>query len=297
MDALSEILHSVKLEGAVFYNAKFTAPWGFRSPPSCEVAGFLGQGAKHVIIYRFLTQGRARGEVEGSTHCVELVPGDIVVFPHGELTHHFQWVSGPHRRDNGKQLKEVFSQGMVPTRSGGGGESTVFVCGYMECDRELCKHFLGGLPPVFKVNIRNDRAGQWLENSIKFSAAEASTNRVGSDAVLARLFEALFVETLRRYLAELPPQQTGWLAGARAGGGSGIGAETSRSGIRLDDCESRAGSGSVPIRVGRAVPALLGCALARNWLIGPGCESGTQDQTSLPRSSMLDTRCEQGVAN
>jgi len=38
---------------------------------------------------------------------------------------------------------------------------------------------------------------------------------VGSDAVLTRLSEALFVETVRRYMAELPTQQTGWLAGAR----------------------------------------------------------------------------------
>jgi AraC-like DNA-binding protein len=214
MDALSEILHSVKLEGAVFYNAEFTAPWGFRSPPSCEVAAFLGKGPKHVIIYHFLTQGRARAEVEDSTHHLELVPGDIVVFPHGDA-HIISNGSPPRIVDNGKQLKEVFSQGMVLARSGGGGESTLFVCGYMECDPELCKTFLGGLPPVFKVNVRNHPAGQWLENSIKFSASEASANRAGSEAVLARLSEALFVETLRHYMAELPPQQTGWLAGAR----------------------------------------------------------------------------------
>jgi transcriptional regulator GlxA family with amidase domain len=79
----------------------------------------------------------------------------------------------------------------------------------------LSKAFLGGLPPVFKVNIRNDHAGQWLEDSLKFSAGEASAQRAGSEAVLARLSEALFVETVRRYMSELPPQQTGWLAGAR----------------------------------------------------------------------------------
>ena len=45
MDALSEILHSVKLEGAVFYNAEFTAPWGFRSPHSCESRPFLARTA------------------------------------------------------------------------------------------------------------------------------------------------------------------------------------------------------------------------------------------------------------
>src|SRR5262249_34966211 len=31
----------------------------------------------------------------------------------------------------------------------------------------------------------------------------------------AKLSEALFVETLRRYIGNLPPEQTGWLAGAR----------------------------------------------------------------------------------
>ena len=214
MDALSEILHSVRLEGAVFYNAEFTAPWGVRSPPSCELAAFLGKGPKHVIIYHFLTQGRARAGVEGSAQHLELVPGDIVVFPHGDA--HIICNGSPLCIvDNSKQLKEVFSQGMIVARQGGGGEATSFVCGYMECDRELSKTFLGGLPPVFKVNIRKDAAGQWLENSIKFSAAEASANRAGSEAVLARLSEALFVETLLRYMAELPQQQTGWLAGAR----------------------------------------------------------------------------------
>ena len=33
--------------------------------------------------------------------------------------------------------------------------------------------------------------------------------------MLARLSEVLVVETLRRYIGNLPPEQTGWLAGAR----------------------------------------------------------------------------------
>jgi AraC-like DNA-binding protein len=214
MDALSEILHSVKLDGAVFYNAEFTAPWGVRSPSSREVASFLRKSSKHVIMYHFLSQGRARCEVEDSKYGVELLPGDVVVFPHGDA-HTMSNGCPSSIVDNAKQLKQIFAQGMTLARYGGGGDATLIVCGYMECDREFSKMFLGGLPPVFKVNIRNDNSGQWLENSIKFSAKEASTNRAGSDAVLTRLSEALFAETMRRYMAELPEQQTGWLAGAR----------------------------------------------------------------------------------
>jgi len=214
MDALSEILQSVKLEGAVFYKAEFTAPWGFRSPPTREVAAFLRKGTKHVVVYHLLIEGRALCEVEHTSDRVELIPGDIVVFPHGDA-HVLSNGSVTTILDYGEHLKELFSQGIVLASHGGGGETTSFVCGYMECDRELSKTFLGGLPPLCKVNIRNDHAGPWLENSIKFAAAEAGANQAGSEAVLARLSEALFVETLRRYMADLPLQQTGWLAGAR----------------------------------------------------------------------------------
>ena len=85
----------------------------------------------------------------------------------------------------------------------------------MTCDPYLSRPILSGLPPVFKVNIRTDRSGHWLENSILHLVEEAASGRVGSDAMLAKLSEALFVDTLRRYVAGLPDQQLGWLAGAR----------------------------------------------------------------------------------
>ena len=68
---------------------------------------------------------------------------------------------------------------------------------------------------MFKVSIRDDASGRWLENSIRFSVNEADASRAGGEAVLAKLSEVLFVETLRTYIAHLPAEQTGWLAGAR----------------------------------------------------------------------------------
>jgi transcriptional regulator GlxA family with amidase domain len=85
----------------------------------------------------------------------------------------------------------------------------------MGCEPRLSQLFLAGLPPVFKINIRSDNSGQWLENSIRFSVGEANASLAGGEAVLAKLSEALFVEILRRYIARLPAEQTGWLAGAR----------------------------------------------------------------------------------
>jgi transcriptional regulator GlxA family with amidase domain len=43
----------------------------------------------------------------------------------------------------------------------------------------------------------------------------ATASRPGGETVLARLSEVVFIETLRRYIAQLPQEQTGWLAGVR----------------------------------------------------------------------------------
>jgi AraC-like DNA-binding protein len=98
---------------------------------------------------------------------------------------------------------------------GGGGEITKFICGYLACEPQLSRIFLGGLPPVLKINIRNDASGQWLEDSIRYSVGNADASRPGGGAVIAKLAEVLFVEALRRYIALLPSEQTGWLAGVR----------------------------------------------------------------------------------
>ena len=213
MDVLSEVLKVVKLDGAVFYIGEFSSPWSFRTPPSRTVAPYLSPPAGHVIIFHLLTEGRGFARLDDGER-VPLEAGDIVIFPHGDA-HILE--NGPRVKtvDNDKELARIFSQGLKLSRMGGGGETTKFVCGYMACEPRLTQVFLGGLPPLFKVNIRNDAAGRWLENSICFSASETGASRAGSEAVLAKLSEALFVETLRRYIALLPERQTGWLAGAR----------------------------------------------------------------------------------
>ena len=78
MDAFSEVLSSVKLKGALFFHAEFSAPWGFSSPRSDFLAPHLMPGAERLVIYHFVLEGSASIRTE-SGEAVTLTPGDIVV--------------------------------------------------------------------------------------------------------------------------------------------------------------------------------------------------------------------------
>jgi len=212
MDVLSEVLKAVALQGAVFYNAEFSAPWGFHAPPSQQIAPRLAPEGGHVIMFHLLTEGRGTARLGGEV--LSLEAGDIVVFPHGDAHVLENGMQSPAIRPS-HNLNRVLGLGLRVTRSGGGGEVTRFVCGYMACDPRLSRMVLSGLPPLFKVRIRDDAGGRWLESSIRFSVDEAGADRPGGAALMAKLSEVLFVETLRRYVAQWPEGRAGWLAGAR----------------------------------------------------------------------------------
>jgi AraC-like DNA-binding protein len=214
MDALSEALRSVRMTGAIFFHAECSAPWGFAVPPVGRIAHVLAPGTERLVGYHLITEGRASARFEDGTEAA-LAAGDLVIVPHGD----------PHTVTNGTpteivdsaaSLGEVLHGGIQTARVGGsGGEVTRIVCGYFGCERHADRLFLAGLPTLVKINIRQDHAGEWLERSIRHLVSEADSGRPGQAVLLAKMAEALFIEALRRYMEQLPPEQIGWLAGAR----------------------------------------------------------------------------------
>lgn len=212
MDALSEVLQVVRLASAVFFHARFTAPWCFQTPEASTVMQTLHPGAERLLIYHFVTEGSCRVNMHDCPP-IELSAGDIIVFPHGDAHRMSSDVSvapGPP-----VDLPSLLRRRPRMLRFGGGGEATRFICGYLECDPRLCRPILAALPRVLKVSLRSEGSVDWLESSIRYAVAEAASPRPGGEGVLAKLSEVLVVETLRRHIAQLPPEQTGWLAGLR----------------------------------------------------------------------------------
>jgi AraC-like DNA-binding protein len=104
---------------------------------------------------------------------------------------------------------------IVQLRHGGGGATTRFVCGYLACSRSVCRPLLEALPRVLTIPIGDGPASSMLRELLRVGVRESSALRPGAGSLLAKLSELMFVEALRRYVENLPPQGMGWLAGLR----------------------------------------------------------------------------------
>lgn len=210
MDALSETLRVVRLIGAIFINARFTAPWCYLSPTADSAAPHLEPGAERVVIFHLITEGECFVEIPG-TEPMHLIAGDAVVFPQG---HGHLMTSQPGLPPaQGARLDQVLARRPRQLSYGGGGAVTRLVCGYLACDARFARMLLAGLPPVVRVNVRGSNAGMWLEASVRYALAEARSPRPGGAGVLAKLSEVLFIEVLRLHMNEAGAGRTGWLAG------------------------------------------------------------------------------------
>jgi AraC-like DNA-binding protein len=90
--------------------------------------------------------------------------------------------------------------------------SAGFVCGFLGCDLRPYNPLLRSLPRLFKVS---DGVGGALDAYVQIALAESKRPRIGSQSVLGRLSELMFVDVIRRYLEGLPPERQDWLAALR----------------------------------------------------------------------------------
>ena len=213
MDALSEAMRAVHVTGALFFNGQFSAPWRFATPAQDEIRPKISPESERLVLFHLVTDGYASARTAGHGE-VSLAAGDIIVFPHGDA--HEMWQGRTSRLFPGTRLLPKLARGELAAEQWGGkGPVTRIVCGYLGCERHAESLFLSGLPAILKTNVRASPAGAWIESALRHCASEPESQQPGRLAVLAKLAETLFAETLCRYMNELPPERTGWLAGAR----------------------------------------------------------------------------------
>jgi len=207
MDPLSDVLRAVRLNAAYFYLVEASTCWSVDAAPARELVPRVLPDAEHLISYHILLSGSCWGGLDGESQ-IRMEPGDVIVFPQGDP--HIMSSDDGYRDGSGRDGTSAKRYPNTVLLGRDAARDTTFVCGFLGCDVRPYNPLLSSLPRRMHVS---GIAGGWLSQIPRQVVAESRDGRLGSETMLTRLAELMFVEVVRRYVEELPPQQTGWLAG------------------------------------------------------------------------------------
>lgn len=199
MDVLSDVLRAFRLRGTLYFRGEFRAPFGVEVPQTHAAARF------HVVL-----QGQCWVKVCDEDP-VLLQRGDLVVIPHG-LPHVLSSDMDSAVIPLDAAIEEAGFEGDGAFHHGGHGQLATLVCGEFGFGVDPDHPFLNELPSTVHVPATESRSFMWLDEVMRFLGHETKELEAGSEAVLTRLAEILFVQVLRAYMQSARPPSRG-LAG------------------------------------------------------------------------------------
>jgi len=177
MDILSDVLRLLRLRASVFLHSSFCGVWTLDSSGT-------GRATFHSI-----ARGACWLHMPGHEAPVALRGGDLVVFPR-DAVHTITSSSKPPYLPP--------HSGM--TQSGQDGPSTSVICGYFDFASPLANPLLKVLPDLIHIRSEDPDNAQWLDMLMRFMSAEASGGAPGSDVLIDKLADVLFIQVIRTHI-------------------------------------------------------------------------------------------------
>jgi AraC-like DNA-binding protein len=217
VDVLSDLLRAVRLTGAIFFDMHFRAPFVSETPPMAAIASSVMPEAEQVFNFHVLLNGLCFAEIaDGAVAPVALEEGDVVMYPRGDANILCSKPGLRHTPDLAHWYRPFDRQlPFVPNEEGQGDRGDIrFVCGFLGCDAKPFNPLLEALPRLFQVSLGAAGKG-WVGPLIRLAVDECQARRAGSESILAKASELMFVQAIRLYTDTLPSDSRGWLAGLR----------------------------------------------------------------------------------
>ena len=201
-DLFVELLKLIRLPSSSWLRLEVRAPWGF------SIAD--GNTVFHVV-----THGNCWLEMRRLATPLRLLAGDLGFLPRGDR-YALKDAPGTRAVDLFDFVARHPPDRRRVVRAGGGGAMTKLVCGAMRFEHGATDPLLAVLPPLIHVAAHDGDSTARLRLTIEHVVEELDSDRPGSESVITRLAEILFIEAVRVYLDEnMDTAESGWLAALR----------------------------------------------------------------------------------
>ncbi len=212
-DPLAKIIGALDLQGSVFLEGEFTAPWAITAHVTNEDCQPWVTEPAQVIAYHIVTEGELLVSMDtgdGYRERYHATRGDIIFLPSNAL-HVLASETGVTPVSGDDLLIPAETEGLVQIRYGGGGAATKMLCGFMATGSQPLP-LLDSLPDLLVIHIDSLPMRDWIQASMAMAARELGSGRHISTDFVSSLCRLLLIEALRAHV-ERTPQPEGWLAG------------------------------------------------------------------------------------
>jgi AraC-like DNA-binding protein len=195
MDPLTEIFSEMRIGKATFTRLDATAPWAWASSGDTAV--------------KFVLVVRGSGVLTTADHPgpIALRGGDVFIMLDDQ----------PYRMYDDEASLPMDCVEIEKRRVGnhievgGGGALTTFVSGLFEMDALELRPLVNVLPRLLHLKLDQNRSLAF-QSVLELLSVETGAPGLGSEAIVSRLFELLFIHAIRAYSAQPAGPTRGWLA-------------------------------------------------------------------------------------
>ena len=178
MDILDEVLKTLRLNANVFLHAQFCENWVVNI-----------EALNYKVCFHVIARGDCWLHAADSSEPRALHAGDLLICPRN--ARHLITNSPKHPADDVPRNTPKISDGSTP--------STSLICGYCEFLQYYWNPILEALPEYLVIpNV--DSSSSRLAAIINLMTIETEAGDVGSNAVINRLSDILFIEAIRAYI-------------------------------------------------------------------------------------------------
>ncbi|MDM3871319.1 AraC family transcriptional regulator [Porticoccus sp. W117] len=191
MDTLTNVLDTLHFGSAFYFSTVYSPPWSIAIPTYKNVARF-----------HYVTQGTCWVRIEGVDQPMLLRDGEMIIVPHG-CAHimSYEADSEPMMLDDVLAAVQYDGGGKLLLGEPDPVASTRLVCGHFEFSQAYSHPLIQNLPPYIVINENNSSEYSWLKDSLRFMEHVATEGQLGSEAILKRLSEIVFIQSIKHWSA------------------------------------------------------------------------------------------------
>jgi len=197
MDVLTDVLNMLELKGWLSSRRELAVPWRYDFAASKD------------SMFHILNYGEAYLQVEGEDEPRRVEDGDVLLFPTGHphslyddptspLTRLVHLDYNPH---HGYQVADRESDGL----------KHLLLCGAFHFEYPNSFPLLHRLPKLIHIPGIQGRLEQSFADLVRLIAHESALRQPGSEVVLNRLAELLFIQVVRLWIKRQAEESVGWV--------------------------------------------------------------------------------------